>query len=124
LRFTSCAGCINAPALWPAVGSTAATPGAAPMGSRWRLKASFDISRFSPNAQVVLKALQQYGMILADIGMMQQVQVDDDVNQDPALAGALGEISGGQITQDKFEIVDESSFMVSWASNRVNPANG
>ncbi len=41
---------------------------APPMGMRMRLKASFDISGFSPANQVILKALQQYGMILADNG--------------------------------------------------------
>jgi hypothetical protein len=35
---------------------------------RLRLKASFDISGFSPANQVILTALQQYGMILADNG--------------------------------------------------------
>jgi hypothetical protein len=41
---------------------------APPMGMRMRLKASFDISSFSPANQVILKALQHYGMILADNG--------------------------------------------------------
>lgn len=39
-----------------------------PMGMRVRLKASYDISGFPKNAQVVLKALKTYGMILADNG--------------------------------------------------------
>jgi hypothetical protein len=38
------------------------------MGMRMRLKASFDISQFSAANQVILKALQQYGMIMADNG--------------------------------------------------------
>src|SRR5207253_116404 len=33
-----------------------------PMGMRVRLKASFDISGYSPNVQVILKALKKYGM--------------------------------------------------------------
>jgi hypothetical protein len=41
---------------------------APPMGTRLRLKASFDISSFSPANQVILTALQKYGMILADNG--------------------------------------------------------
>jgi hypothetical protein len=41
---------------------------AAPMGMRVRLKASFDISHFSPANQVILTALKQYGMIMADNG--------------------------------------------------------
>jgi hypothetical protein len=39
-----------------------------PMGTRLRLKANFDISGFSANNQVILKALKKYGMILADNG--------------------------------------------------------
>ncbi|HEY8584308.1 MAG TPA: hypothetical protein VIL49_15230 [Capillimicrobium sp.] len=39
-----------------------------PMGLRLRLKASFDIERFGPQSQIVLTALQRYGMILADNG--------------------------------------------------------
>jgi hypothetical protein len=41
---------------------------AAPMGMRLRLKASFDISSYSAANQVILTALQQYGMIMADNG--------------------------------------------------------
>jgi hypothetical protein len=43
-------------------------PNLPPMGMRVRLKASFDISRFSPGMQVILKAMKKYGMILADNG--------------------------------------------------------
>jgi hypothetical protein len=43
-------------------------PNLPPMGMRVRLKASFDISRFSPNMQVILRALKKYGMIVADNG--------------------------------------------------------
>jgi hypothetical protein len=39
-----------------------------PMGARFRLKADYDISGFSLNEQVILKALKKYGMILADNG--------------------------------------------------------
>lgn len=41
---------------------------APPMGMRMRLKASFDISGFPPNDQVILTALKQYGVIVADNG--------------------------------------------------------
>lgn len=39
-----------------------------PMGARIRLKASFDISGYSPINQAILKAMKQYGLVLADIG--------------------------------------------------------
>jgi len=39
-----------------------------PYGTRLRLKSDYDISKLSPSAQVVAKALKKYGMILADGG--------------------------------------------------------
>ena len=38
------------------------------MGMRFRLKASFDTSRFKPQSRVILEALKKYGMIVADNG--------------------------------------------------------
>src|SRR5215471_16285690 len=48
--------------------STTTNPNAPPMGMRMRLKASFDISTFPADDQVILTALKKYGMILADNG--------------------------------------------------------
>jgi serine/threonine-protein kinase len=41
---------------------------APPMGARFRLKASYDVSQLMPEAQVVARAMQKYGMFLADGG--------------------------------------------------------
>lgn len=68
IRFTlqnSQAGFVLPATHWAA---TSTNPDAAPMGMRMRLKASFDISGFSPANQVILTALQKYGMIMADNG--------------------------------------------------------
>lgn len=43
-------------------------PPAPPIGTRLRLKASFDLSGFPPEVRVILAALKKYGMILADNG--------------------------------------------------------
>jgi hypothetical protein len=51
---------------------------AAPMGMRMRLKASYDISGFPPQAQVVLAALKKYGMIMADNGSSMYISGDPD----------------------------------------------
>src|SRR5437773_2949345 len=48
--------------------STNTSTSAPPMGTRLRLKASFDISGFPADDQVILNALKKYGMILADNG--------------------------------------------------------
>ncbi len=41
---------------------------ALPMGAHLRLKASYDLSRLSPAAQVVARAMQKYGIFLSDGG--------------------------------------------------------
>jgi hypothetical protein len=48
--------------------STVTDPNAPSMGTRLRLKASFDISSYPADDQVILIALKKYGMILADNG--------------------------------------------------------
>jgi hypothetical protein len=48
--------------------SSLTDPSAPPMGMRLRLKASFDISGFSAQNQVILRAMKKYGLILADNG--------------------------------------------------------
>ena len=68
LRFTlqSSQAAFTPPAShWAA---TSSNQYAAPMGMKLRLKASFDISGYSAANQVILKALQTYGMIMADNG--------------------------------------------------------
>lgn len=48
--------------------SSNTNPNAPPMGLRVRLKASYDLSRFTGAARVILTALKKYGMFLADNG--------------------------------------------------------
>lgn len=48
--------------------STTTDPNAPPMGLRLRLKASFDISSYPTDDQVILTAMKKYGLILADNG--------------------------------------------------------
>ncbi len=84
LRFTlqnSRAAFVPPASHWAATSTNA---NAAPMGMRLRLKASFDISQFSATNQVILKALQQYGMIMADNGSNMYISgaPDDRWNND------------------------------------------
>jgi len=48
--------------------ATTSDPTAPPMGMRLRLKSSYNISGFSTQMQVILTAMQHYGLILADNG--------------------------------------------------------
>ncbi len=56
--------------VWPARHYASSLTGSQypPMGARFRLKANFDISGFTPTNQIILTALKRYGMILADNG--------------------------------------------------------
>ena len=56
--------------VWPArhVASDLTDPSLPPMGLRVRLKASVNVQSFPRQARIVLRALQRYGMILADNG--------------------------------------------------------
>ena len=64
--------------------SNTSNANAPPMGMRLRLKASFDISSFSPANQVILTALKKYGMIMADNGSSMYISgaPDDRWNND------------------------------------------
>jgi hypothetical protein len=96
--------------LWPARHEAGARsdPSLPPMGARFRLKASFNISGYSAQAQVVLRAMQQYGLILADNGSNWYFGGTADPAWPQSLVDALKTIPASE-----FEAVDESSLMVS-----------
>lgn len=48
------------------------------MGERFRLRADFDISGFSPHMQAILKGLKKYGMLVADNGGEWRLSVAPD----------------------------------------------
>ena len=73
------------------------------MGQRLRLKADFDISGFSPQAQVVLTALKEYGMIVADNGSDWYISGAPNGNWDNDDLHELGDVLGRN-----FEVVDTS----------------
>jgi hypothetical protein len=54
--------------VWPASHKAGSTAGALPMGARLRLKASKNLSSFTPDAQRIFRAMQRYGLIVADNG--------------------------------------------------------
>ena len=69
--------------------ANSSNPYAAPMGMRLRLKASYDISGFPPQSKVILTALQQYGMIMADNGSSMFISGAPDDGWDNNDLGAL-----------------------------------
>ena len=67
LRFT--VGCTRQSYVWPARHQAGvANPACPPMGARFRLKAGYDMSGYSLRAQIVLRAMKRYGVIVADNG--------------------------------------------------------
>jgi hypothetical protein len=69
------------------------------MGERIRLRRDFDISAFSPSAQVILRALKKYGMFVADNGMDWAISVAPD-ERIPSMHDELRRVKGAA-----FEVV-------------------
>jgi hypothetical protein len=75
-----------------------------PMGLRLRLKAGFPVSRYPRQSRVVLRALQRYGMIVADNGS------DWYVSGAPSSGWNNDDLhSLGGVTGNNFEVVDTST---------------
>lgn len=54
--------------VWPASHRAGSTTGALPMGARLRLKASKNLAGYTPEMQRIFRAMQRYGLIVADNG--------------------------------------------------------
>src|SRR5450432_2095953 len=80
--------------------SSVTDPNAPPMGMRMRLKSSFNISIFPPNDQVILTALQKYGVIVADNGGAMFISGTPDNNWNNAELDQLK-----TLTASDFEVV-------------------
>lgn len=65
-----------------------------PMGLRFRLKADYDISGFSPHVQVILRAMKKYGLIVADNGSNWYISGAPDERWDDDELRALGQVKG------------------------------
>ena len=95
--------------VWPGrhYASTNTDPNLPPMGQRFRLKASFDISGFSPRMQVILTAFKKYGLILADNGLPWFFQGVPDSRWDDNELNTLRQVIGSNL-----EAVNVSSLMI------------
>jgi hypothetical protein len=107
--------------IWPARHHASTLTGLQypPMGQRFRLKAGYDLSGFSPETRVILTALKRYGMILADNGGAWYISgVPDERWDNDALVAELSRVKGSA-----FEAVDESSLTMSPDSGRARQAS-
>ena len=78
-----------------------------PLGQHFRLRANFDLSRFSKTNQIILRALQIYGMILADNGSSWFLSGEPHASWNDDQLRELRQIKGAD-----FEAVDVSSLMM------------
>ena len=105
--------------LWPArhFASSTSSSSLPPMGTRFRLKASTDISAFSPRLQNILQALKIFGAIVSDNGMPWGMQHDGDSRWDAVEMATLHAMLGSSM-----EAVDESSLMSDCNSGQAGAA--
>ncbi|MDJ0925251.1 MAG: hypothetical protein QNJ77_11870 [Acidimicrobiia bacterium] len=95
--------------VWPARHHASSLTGSQypPMGQRFRLKADYDISGYSPEIRVILTAMKQYGLILADNGSSWFISGAPDPRWDNDMLHEWDDIPGSA-----FEAVDVSALMV------------
>lgn len=103
--------------VWPARHFASSETDAAlpPLGQRFRLRADFDISGYSPANQVILRALKAYGMMLADNGSPWFLSGAPNANWNDNQLRELLRIKGSD-----FEAVDVSSLQVDPNSGQVH----
>jgi hypothetical protein len=92
--------------VWPArhYASSLTDPSLPPMGLRFRLKRSFDISGFPSQSRIVLRALKEYGMVVADNGSNWYVSGAPHPRWNNDDLHSLHDVPGSA-----FEVVDTSS---------------
>jgi hypothetical protein len=114
IRFT--VSCTTEAYLWPARHEAGVNdPDCPPMGARFRLRANFDLDGFSPKARTVLRAMQRYGLILADNGSDWYFQGTRDGHWRNSLLDQLKSVPASA-----FEAVDVSACMVNRDSGRAD----
>lgn len=87
-----------------------------PMGARFRLRADFDISKYSKTNQVIMTALKKYGMFMADNGSAMFISGVSDKRWSDLDLHKLGDMKA-----EDFEAVDESEWQMLKDSARVDP---
>jgi hypothetical protein len=95
------------PADWPARHSTGQNvdPNMPAMGTRLRLKASFDDSQLSADTRILTACMKQYGLMVADSGTALFVQGDTDPGWTPSLIDKIT-TDCRNIHVSDFEVVD------------------
>jgi hypothetical protein len=90
-------------------GPQSTDPNAPPYGVRFRLRADFDESNYSPSEKVILKALKTYGMLLSDGGQIPLTFADDRTSTAKWSNLGIKADSFNKIGVDQFEVVELGS---------------
>ena len=100
--------------VWPASHRAGSNSQALPMGARLRLKASRSLSGFPPELQKIFRAMQRYGLIVADNG------------SDMYISGAFDPRWNNDILNPAFRSLNASDFEVielGWRGGPVGPCS-
>ncbi len=116
LRLTLPSGDVNPQYIYPASHVVSDSSGAAklPFGARLRLMntpaVNSIISSLGPEAQIIAHAMQQYGLVLADIGSAMYVtgtSASEDANNNIALTWNMDDVLGlHALTASDFQVVN------------------
>jgi hypothetical protein len=87
--------------VFPASHRAGSTPGALPMGARLRLKASKDLSAYRPEIQRIFRAMQRYGLIVADNGSDMYISGQFDLRWDNGILNPAFR----SLTASDFEVI-------------------
>ncbi len=97
---------------WAAYSSDASLP---PMGQRFRLKASVDISGYPPMIKTIFQAFKTYGIIIADNGSSWYISGAPDLRwNDDELVSNFSKLKGSD-----FEAVNSEVLKISYDSGQV-----
>lgn len=104
--------------VWPArhYASSLTAANYPPMGQRFRLRADFPLTGFAPAMQVILRAMQKYGIILADNGSAWYISGAPDERWENDVLHQIGQVKGSD-----FEAVDVSGLLFQADSGQVRP---
>jgi hypothetical protein len=87
--------------VWPASHRAGSTSGALPMGARLRLKGSKNLAGYAPQMQRIFRAMQRFGLIVADNGSDMYVTGTMDARWDNGVLNPAFQ----SLTADDFEVV-------------------
>ena len=98
--------------VYPASHRAGSTTGALPMGARLQLNASKNLSGFRPEIQKIFRAMQRYGLIVADNGSDVYISGTFDTRWDNSILNP----AFGALTANDFDVIT-----LGWQPTGPNP---